>query len=327
MAEFEEGPSDLPGVTLFDSDKNPCRKRTGVYWPKYDSEKSYTNLDVVVWLHGLYVTNARTLLTADSAEVRKTILASGKDVVLIAPFIGSTDGYYSLANGLSGGGFGQSYLDQVLEGLARYHQRCSGAQATPALRIRKLILAGHSAGGWSMRQLVQSLGRYASQLSECWGFDCLYAGSNKPRSDDDAAFWYGRSSGDSAAPLHIFAGASTIHQSVKLALMAKGLATPTGQQANPRKGEVSSIHVALSGSTLANASTLGVFISGLAGKPESGALPAAPKQPNTPEELKATYAYKIADEAAKAHPMSGSMEAHYQIAKTYFLLRLKSGIL
>ncbi len=325
MAEFEEGPSDLPGVTLFDAASSPFRKRTGVYWPKYDAGKSYTDLDVVIWLHGLFVTNAHTLLMSDPDDVRKTVNASGKDMVLIAPFVGSTSGYYGAAETLGKAGFGQLYLDQVLGALAAYHQRCSGNTTLSTFRIRNLVLAGHSAGGWSVRQLVASLGSYAARLSECWIFDGLYAGSDKPRSDDDASFWYDWATGAAAVPLHVFAGASTVHQSVKLALMAKGLATAPGQQASPRKGEVSGIHVALSGSTLASASTLGVFLNNLAGAAAVSTPKASPKQPANAEELKATYAYKVAADVAKAHPMSGSMDAHYGVAKTYFLLRLKSG--
>ena len=91
-----------------------------------------------------------------------------------------------------------------------------------------------------MRNLVGSLGKYQSSLRACWGFDCLYGASAKP---DDATFWYQWLSGTDANALEIVYGPSTLPQSVKLDLMARGLATPEGNKAEPSRSALTNLKV------------------------------------------------------------------------------------
>ena len=93
-----------------------------------------------------------------------------------------------------------------------------------------------------MRNLVGSLGKYQSNLMACWGFDCLYGASAKP---DDATFWYQWLSGPNARALDIVYGPSTLPQSVKLDLMGRGLATPEGNKAEPRRPAVKNLNVSV----------------------------------------------------------------------------------
>jgi hypothetical protein len=62
-------------------------KPTGVYLaPKHVSTKNA--VDLVLWLHGWYVKDHKQLFHSDEAHLRDQVLNSGKDAVLIAPFLG-----------------------------------------------------------------------------------------------------------------------------------------------------------------------------------------------------------------------------------------------
>ncbi len=93
-----------------------------------------------------------------------------------------------------------------------------------------------------MRNLVGSLGKYQSNLKACWGFDCLYDGSGPP---DHATFWYRWLSGPNARPLYIIYGPDTLPQSVKLDLTGRGLATPEGNKAEPRRPALKNLNVSI----------------------------------------------------------------------------------
>ena len=93
-----------------------------------------------------------------------------------------------------------------------------------------------------MRNLVGSLGKYQSNLRACWGFDCLYDGSGPP---DHATFWFRWLSGPNARPLDIIYGPDTLPQSVKLDLMGRGLATPEGNKAEPRRPALKNLNVSI----------------------------------------------------------------------------------
>lgn len=161
----------VQGTTLFAEGKHACTKETGVYLPPNHQDKS-SNLNVILWLHGYYVKSVRNLFNPGSdyeTTLRQSVLASKKDVVLVAPWLGYRDhSGGSIGLGKLGGGKGcQLYLEEILTALGDF-------QGAKNLQINTLIVAGHSAGGLMMRDAVGAFGSLKQNLKECWGFDCIY---------------------------------------------------------------------------------------------------------------------------------------------------------
>ncbi|AND88970.1 MULTISPECIES: hypothetical protein [Bradyrhizobium] len=233
----------FPGVTLFTKRQAPGMKPTAVYLPPKHPTAA-TKFDVVIWLHGFYVKNHEFLFHNDPARLREQVRDSGKDVVLIAPFLGyeyavgdTFAGNYNVSD-LATASWGERYLEEVLGALARFLGLSS--TSIPQLQIGKLIIACHSGGGNGMRNLVGNLGKYQGKLTACWGFDCLYGANARP---DDATFWYQWLSGQSGRALEIVYGPSTLPQSVKLDLIGRGLATADGNQAQPQRPALKNLSV------------------------------------------------------------------------------------
>jgi hypothetical protein len=327
-----EDPQTAAGLTMFsDPLLGTWSKPTGVYVPpSVDIDKGVVN--VLLWLHGWYVRRIEDLFTMDRSGVRRQVLASGKNVVLVAPYLGHGHGgagaTYNTAD--LRGHWGELYLNQVLSTLAlardpktydapreRSNLTLAGlAQAadfSPRLRLGKLIIACHSGGGAGMRNLVGALGRYKGNLAECWGFDCLYGRNAKP---DDARFWYDWVIGSSGRPLYISYGSSTVWQSVKLDLMGQGLVTHEGARRDPEGPEVLQLNVRLGIPTAKHLDDLMGLDDLLA------ATTPNPKRPPTPGN-------KFAEQAAanlrkNAGWPADLMEMHYQIARDGLLERLKA---
>lgn len=235
----------FPGVTLFTKRLAPGMKPTAVYLPPKHASAA-TKFDVVIWLHGFYVKDHEFLFHVDPARLREQVRDSGKDIVLIAPFLGYE---YALGDGFAGNynvkdlaapNWGERYLEEILGALAKF----LGGSSTsiPQLQIGKLILACHSGGGNAMRHLVGTLGRYQPKLTACWGFDCLYGIQAKP---DDATFWYQWLSGQNGCTLEIVYGPSTLPQSVKLDLIGRGMATIDGNKVQPQRPALKSLSVSV----------------------------------------------------------------------------------
>jgi hypothetical protein len=156
-----------------------------------------------------------------------------------------------------------------------------------------------------MRQLVGTLGKFQSKLSECWGFDCLYGG-------DDAAFWYQWTSGKLGRPLYIFYGPSTIRQSVKLDLMGRGKATPQGNLAVPPGRQISNLNVSIGDAGISEA-RLDEFMTH---PPPGHKSPTKAAKPRDGD-----YVKQAADNLrANVHFMD---DIHYFIAREFFLSRLR----
>jgi len=247
----------FPGVTLFTKRQAPGMRPTAVYLPPKHLTTT-TKFDVVLWLHGFYVRDHEYLFRNDPARLREQVRDSGRDVVLIAPFLGyeyavgdSFAGNYSVKD-LASAKWGERYLDQILGALAKWLAPALGtgpgfgtklgSESVPQLRIGKLIIACHSGGGNGMRNLVGSLGKYQPNLSACWGFDCLYGAMAHP---DDAIFWYQWLSAQSTCALEIVYGPSTLSQSVKLDLLGRGLATPDGDRAPSPRPALKNLNVSV----------------------------------------------------------------------------------
>ena len=161
----------VQGTTLFAEGKHACTKETGVYLPPNHQDKS-DRLNIILWIHGYYVTGIKNIFSPSSdfePTLRQSVLASKKDVVLIAPWLGYKDlKRGSIGLGTLGEGKGcQLYLEEVLAALGDF-------KGIKNLQINTLIIAGHSAGGLMMRDAVKTLGGLKPHLKECWGFDCIY---------------------------------------------------------------------------------------------------------------------------------------------------------
>jgi hypothetical protein len=221
----------LAGTTYYSDPDNKFgtwRKPTGIYIPP-GTDTSRGFVDILLYLHGHLVSSPQQLFDGDGVAVRKQVLASGKNIVLVAPFLGRGPGqaYIDGVDSITGS-WGELYINDVLNALVPPRLPRPDLYNTaliPGVRLRHLILACHSGGGSAMRNLVDALGRYRSNLRACWGFDCLYGVKIRP---DDANFWYEWSKGRYGRPLYISYGSSTLYESVKLYLMKEGIVTSTG---------------------------------------------------------------------------------------------------
>ena len=325
-----EKTQSLPGSTYYSGSLlGQWAKPTGIYIPPIvDIEQGVVN--VLLYLHGWYVSGIEQLFSTDRAAIRQQVLASGKNVVLVAPYLG---------NGHKGAGatfstselkghWGEMFLNQVLGALApmmgpeKYKPAAfesnlslSGlarvGKIDAGLRLGSLIIACHSGGGTGMRHLVGSLGRYKSKLAECWGFDCLYGTAGAPN-NDDAGFWYNWVTGSGGRPLYISYGSSTVPQSVKLYLMGQGLATGDGARLDPKGAEVKRLDVKLGIKTAQNVNELMGLDALLA--PAPGGQPLGNK-----------FVEKAASNLkSKAGWPEDLMAMHYAIAKDGLLERLKA---
>jgi hypothetical protein len=123
---------------------------TGTFIP--DGYRQGAAVDVILYLHG-FKAEAIKRQAIDQywnsqrfpyAALREGANASGRNVILVAPTLGS----HSEAKGLLATGGLDGYLSQVLAAYGPFRPPA----ATPALG--SLILACHSGGGWPMRQLA-----------------------------------------------------------------------------------------------------------------------------------------------------------------------------
>ncbi|WP_247767738.1 hypothetical protein [Bradyrhizobium sp. 172] len=150
----------FPGVTLFTKRQAPGMKPTAVYLPPKHPTAA-TKFDVVIWLHGFYVKNHEFLFQNDPARLREQVRDSGKDVVLIAPFLGyeyavgnTFAGNYSVSD-LATANWGERYLEEILGALAgswvsprrpflSSRSASSSSHATPAVVTACAISSGAS---------------------------------------------------------------------------------------------------------------------------------------------------------------------------------------
>jgi hypothetical protein len=157
--------------------EDPAHAMTGVFIP--NNFRAEPQVDIILYLHGYH--RSAPSLSIDGYwnravqphfDFREGLNATGKNVILVAPTLGPS----SQAGRLMSPGALDWYLDTVRLSLAQHgpHQSFSGGP-----NIRHLILACHSGGGWPMRRVATSPSRYAANVRECWGFDCLYNGGDE----------------------------------------------------------------------------------------------------------------------------------------------------
>jgi hypothetical protein len=171
----------------------PARPMTGVFVPS--NFRRDQRLDALVYLHGFKRDIPAVSINAywnkrrfPERGLREGVNQSTKNLILIAPTLGprSQAGWL-----VQPGGFDR-YLDRVLSAVRV--NLYAGAGYSP--EYGNLILAGHSGGGLPLRQVALESQRYAANIRECWGFDCLY---NSP----DPAEWTRWARGHPGAKLYV----------------------------------------------------------------------------------------------------------------------------
>lgn len=145
---------------------------TAVFFPS--NFRAEAPLDCIVWLQGFHKLKLSIDRYLDGSwdpkfRFREPINETAKNVVLIAPTLGPRSQAPAL---VKPGGF-DLWLSNVIASIG-VHGPFNGTVPT----LRHLILACHSGGGQPMRQIALGTSRYASNLRECWGFDCMYSKSD-----------------------------------------------------------------------------------------------------------------------------------------------------
>jgi hypothetical protein len=337
-----------PGRTFFTTSVSGGMLPAAVYMPP-NHNASATMLNVLLFLHGFYVGSTAALTDSDNCRLCEQVIASGRDIVLVAPWLGSKNGP-GKENGvlqtdrLADPKYGELFLKAILNALPPPSTATLVASAaiggvdaisgagpivpftpSPTLDIKNLVVACHSAGGVAMRNIVGTLGAFDGKLRECVGLDCLYNGG-------DAKFWHGRA--DKGAPAsYFFYGPSTIPESIKLYLMAQGRADALGNRRDPqgpvlgnlvvRPGHISSY---MSGGVTTNVSGyINKVVDDLiartkptaAGPPRKTAAKDGEFADQAAENFKAGYIFPFKDGDARGG-------IHYFIARAFLLERLRS---
>jgi hypothetical protein len=172
---------------------------TGIFIP--DRYAPSQTADLILYLHG-HKAEALRRQGIDQywnsqrfpyAALREGLNDSGRNVILVAPSLGSC----SETGRLTGPGGLDAYIERVLAALKAYgpHRPLASAPA-----LGSLVLACHSGGGFPMRQLAGGRDRALARLRECWGFDCTY--NHFPTSDD--VFWSGWARAHRNARVYIY---------------------------------------------------------------------------------------------------------------------------
>lgn len=145
---------------------------TGIFIP--GNYRPQNSVDLILYLHGYLSPSGfskhatiQDYWKNSTFAFREGVNASGKNVILIAPTLGSKS---ETGNLLKPGGL-ERYLDQVIAALGNYGPH---KQAGQIPTVGNVILACHSGGGLPMRELALSQSKYAAKIKECWGFDCTY---------------------------------------------------------------------------------------------------------------------------------------------------------
>jgi hypothetical protein len=150
---------------------------TGIFIPA--NYKPKATVDLILYLHGHKGAYPGARVAIDGYwsgrkapfyfPLREELNHGNKNVILVAPTLGPHSEYGLLTEPSR---FNR-YLDQVMTALKAYGPYKT-QRHSPG--VGKIILACHSGGGSPMRRLARLKGKggYADNISECWGFDCLY---------------------------------------------------------------------------------------------------------------------------------------------------------
>jgi hypothetical protein len=147
---------------------SPSPGETGVFFPPNFSATGGVDLILYLHGHGTQGTIFRHWSTGYPYpfRFRHYLSAAHKNAILIAPSLGQI----SECPNLEGKGGGDKYLDEVMTGLNE-----QGPLKDTSPKVGNIIVAAHSGGGIRMLNLVTTgFQGYASNVRECWGFDCTY---------------------------------------------------------------------------------------------------------------------------------------------------------
>ena len=142
----------------------PAPKQTGIFCP---ARYGRASADLVVYFHGIRTSADRHLLTPAEPHFALREDLHARQTRCSSPLLGvpGSDGTPQA------GGFDR-FLDAVLQSIQQ-----NGWITGPA-RVGNIIFACHSGGGLSMRTIALANNNAASQIRECWGFDCTYNGND-----------------------------------------------------------------------------------------------------------------------------------------------------
>src|SRR5690349_2902950 len=84
---FEEIPQNQFGGTVLASEGTKGMRPTGVFLPPQFSYR-VGQATVLLWFHGFYINGVRKLFFEEATNLLRCVALSGKDVVLIAPYLG-----------------------------------------------------------------------------------------------------------------------------------------------------------------------------------------------------------------------------------------------
>jgi hypothetical protein len=166
-----------PRITL--GGEGPAAAVTGVFVPKAITGAS--RIDAIVYLHGhhrggSYPTDLNIFDYWDASRyphfrLRQVLQATGQPFVLVAPTLGPR----SQAGWLTEAGGFDRYMQRVRQELI------SGNYGVlPNATWGRIILACHSGGGSPMRKIATGTDALAANITQCWGFDCLYSDADEP---------------------------------------------------------------------------------------------------------------------------------------------------
>lgn len=144
------------------------KRKTGAFLP--DTFKPSSTVNILVYLHGLYKrgdeTNGIAAYWKHYSNIPELFYSSGKNAILLAPTLGSNP--QSSLVMFNRAGFFDKFIAACLSALKA--KNLLPQEATPG----SIIIAGHSAGGKPMSGILHASNKLLANISECWGFDCLY---------------------------------------------------------------------------------------------------------------------------------------------------------
>jgi outer membrane protein OmpA-like peptidoglycan-associated protein len=211
-------PSATYYVNITLGKEKPAPPMTGIFVPSRYQNPS--QLDLILYLHGhhkggkfpadLSIDNYWLATRFPFFALREGVNTSKKSVILVAPTLSpsSDSGRLSTPGGLGW------YLDQVVSALKTYGPFREMSSMPP---LGNIILACHSGGGWTMREIAMTPQKYVDKIRQCWGFDCLY---NK--GDETAWARWAKANPDKQLFIH-FGNGGTAEKSRTLQANAKGL--------------------------------------------------------------------------------------------------------
>jgi hypothetical protein len=160
-------------------------RKVGVFIPEHYRPNSIVNL--IVYFHG----HIKGICSTDAGPfkkkgieyyldtpcfkcLREDLNASKANAILIAPtlsvvFESSTPSRYGNLNE-------DGRFDFLIKEVVT---RLKGSKTLPSdTQVGRIILSAHSAGGAPMMMILSANNGLKKHIAECWGFECLYFGSN-----------------------------------------------------------------------------------------------------------------------------------------------------